>query len=392
VSGELRDVPCIVPYFADSLIARDPSYARRMADRSGDVLVWIDIENAPQVQYLFPFVQAFRRKGASVILTARNYGSALELLEARNASFHVVGAEFGKSKVAKVLGALTRARALASIVRQNGEPAVSLSASRASALAARWIGIPSYVIVDYEHASLGVYRFANSTIMYPDVIDSAALRRCGLRESQLVPFHGLKEDISLRDARLDAAADPFSEIADDTLVRILFRPPTETSHYFQPESRELALCALEYFASVPEAKVVYVPRHPWQYADISRFVWRNEPVVVEQPIAVPSLFRSVDLVVCSGGTMLREAAYLGVPAYSILKSRIGAVDRFLASIGRVKFIGHSNDLAEIEVRKARPTSRLATNPQLLDELVEIVLTAVENAKPWPLERQGNSRV
>ena len=51
--------------------------------------------------------------------------------------------------------------------------------------------------------------------------------------------------------------------------------------------------------------------------------------------AVPfvPLLKAVDLVICSGGTMLREAAYLGVPAYSIFKSRIGGVDRYLASIG-----------------------------------------------------------
>ncbi len=56
------------------------------AERSNPY-VWIDIDNPPQVQYLVPFVDAFRRRGASVALTARDYGNALELLALRTASF-----------------------------------------------------------------------------------------------------------------------------------------------------------------------------------------------------------------------------------------------------------------------------------------------------------------
>jgi predicted glycosyltransferase len=349
-----------------------------MGRNSGEPSVWIDIENAPQVQYLFPFVEAFRGRGSDVVLTARNYGSAVELLRERGASFHVVGAEVGRSKLAKAFSSLRRARGLASVVTKQGTPSVLLSASRASALAARWIGIPSFAMVDYEHANLIVHRLANSTILHPEAIDAAALRRSGIPERQLRAFRGLKEDITFAAAQNDGVrTDPFPEIVDSALVRVLFRPPTETSHYYQPESRELALRALEYFAGRSDAVVVYLPRHPWQHADISRLEWRNDPIVVDRPLAFTSLFQSVDLVVCSGGTMLREAAYLGLPAYSILKSRIGAVDRYLASIGRVRLVGSPAELPAIELRKAPSPSPLNSNPHLLDELVEIVLKAAK---------------
>jgi uncharacterized protein len=345
-----------------------------MGREAGELSVWIDIENAPQVQYLYPFVGAFERRGSEVVLTARDYGSALALLRERGASFEVVGAEVGRSKLAKAFSSLRRARGLASVLTRQGTPSVLLSASRASALAARWIGIPSFAMLDYEHANLIVHRLTNSTILHPEVIDAAALRRGGIRERQLIAFHGLKEDITFAAAQNDGVhTDPFPEIVDSALVRVLFRPPTETSHYYEPESRELALRALEYLAGRSEAVVVYLPRHPWQHADISRLEWRNDPIVVERPIAFTSLFRSVDLVVCSGGTMLREAAYLGVPAYSILKSRIGAVDRYLASIGRVHLVNSPAEVPTIELRKARSRSPLNSNPNLLDELAEIVL-------------------
>ena len=36
--------------------------------------------------------------------------------------------------------------------------------------------------------------------------------------------------------------------------------------------------------------------------------------------------------------MLREAAYLGIPAYSILRSEIGSVDRMLQAHGRLRIL------------------------------------------------------
>ena len=88
-----------------------------MAAELGNPFIWIDIDNPPQVQYLVPFANAFRERGAEVVMTARDYGNALELLSDRTSSFTPVGREFGGSRVAKVTGALRRARALTSLVR-----------------------------------------------------------------------------------------------------------------------------------------------------------------------------------------------------------------------------------------------------------------------------------
>ena len=364
-----------------------------MAAASGNLHVWIDVDNPPQVQYLVPFVEAFRRRGASVTLTARDYGNALELLELRGSSFRAVGKEFGRSKIAKVAGVVGRARELTLLFKRARGPDVLLCASRSSALAARWIGIPSFVIDDYEHANASFYRLTRSTILHPDAIDPALFLESGISPNRLVAFHGLKEDISLAGVNVDEVAPHrFPEIQDEALVRVLFRPPAEQSHYYDPKSRDFALRTLEHLAAQPDAVVVFSPRHHWQQADLDQFAWSNKPVVLEGPVPFVSLLKGVDLVVCSGGTMLREAACLGVPAYSILKSRIGGVDRHLASIGRVRLINSPEELSTIELRKAPPLAPLRGNPRLLDELVEIVLegarvsgaVAAKAARPgWP---------
>jgi predicted glycosyltransferase len=234
--------------------------------------------------------------------------------------------------------------------------------------------IPSFVIVDYEYANSSFYRLTRSTIMYPHVIDPSRFLASGIRQDRLIAFRGLKEDISLAGVDVhDVVPHGFSEIQDHRLVRVLFRPPSEQSHYYRPESRDLALRALEHLAAQRGVVVVFAPRHSWQSADLERLAWPNQPVVLDRAVPFVSLLKSVDLVVCSGGTMLREAAYLGVPAYSILKSPIGGVDRYLASIGRVHLIASAEELSTIELRKAPSLSPLNSNPRLLDELVEIVL-------------------
>jgi predicted glycosyltransferase len=336
--------------------------------------VWIDIDNPPQVQYLLPFVDAFRSRRASVLLTARDYGNTLDLLEQRSATVDQVGKEFGRSKIAKVVGMLRRTRALTSLIDKDAKPDVLLCSSRSAALAARLMGIPSFVIADYEYANSSVFRLTHSTILYPAVVDPTPFLASGMGADRLIPFQGLKEDISL--AGLDVAGTPphhFPQIDDDALVRVLFRPPAELSHYFDPRSRDLALHALEYLASREEAVVVFSPRHSWQHLDLERFDWKNKPIVLERAVPFVSLLKAADVLVCSGGTMLREAAYLGLPAYSIFKSPIGGVDRYLASIGRVGLIDSADELSNIELRKARPMSPLPGNPRLLDELVEFLL-------------------
>jgi predicted glycosyltransferase len=348
-----------------------------------NITAWIDIDNPPQVQYLVPFEDAFCRRDVHVVITARDYGNALELLARRRRFFHPVGKEFGRSKIAKAAGVLRRARTLTSFFAREGRPDVLLCASRSSALAARRMGVPSFVIVDYEYANTSFFRLTRSTILHPDVIDPAPLLASGVRQDQLIAFRGLKEDISFAGIDVtEVAPHRFPESHDNALVRVLFRPPSEKSHYYEPKSRSFALRTLEHLAGQPEAVVVFSPRHRWQQDDLARLAWYNNPVVLESPVPFVSLLKGVDLVVCSGGTMLREAAYLGIPAYSILKSKIGAVDRHLASIGRVRLVTSTEEFSMIELQKAPPLSPLRSNLNLLDELAEIVLEHMTTAATW----------
>lgn len=342
--------------------------------------IWIDIENPPQVQYLLPLRPAFERLGADVVVTARDYGNAFELLEQSGTPYAPVGESYGAAKWQKVAGLAGRTARLARHLRKTGRPDASVSASRAAAVTGRLLRHPSFVIIDYEHVSLAVFRLSGSYVLHPDAIDASAFRERGIPERKLVSFRGLKEDLSF--AGLDVEREPAHELpAAEGLVRALVRPAAEESHYYREESGQMTFRVLERLASDERAVVVFAPRYPRQAEYLSRFRWRNEPVVLDRAVPFVSLLKAVDLVVSSGGTMLREAAYLGVPAYSVFQGEIGGVDRHLAELGRLHLLSGVDDLDRLAVEKSGPLRPLSTNPGLVDEIAERVVASVGHTSP-----------
>lgn len=354
--------------------------------------VWLDIDNPPQVQYLFPFKAAFEARGFDVVITVRRYGNAVELLQRRTSDLHVVGRAFGASKLAKATGSLGRARSLMSVFRELGRPDVLLAASRPAALVARRYGIPSFIVGDYEFADSRVYRYTRSVILHPAVIDPASFTAQGIPKERLIAFEGLKEDITFAGIDIDAVP-PWHLVgrAGDGTVKVLVRPPAEKSHYYAEGSRTLSLAVLEHLAERADTTTVFAPRYPEQVDDVRSLEWRNPPIVLEKGVPFLSLLKAVDVVVCSGGTILREAAYLGIPAYSTFQSRLGDVDAHLARLGRVHVIAGPDDVASIKLRKRGALDPLRTNPALLDEIVELVEARLASSRKPDTERLRRAR-
>jgi predicted glycosyltransferase len=347
--------------------------------------LWVDIENEPQVQYLLPLVEAWRKLGMDAIVTARDYGATFALLESRGQHYHPIGASYGPTKRGKILGVFGRSFRLASLLAKEGAPDRLVSASRAGVLAARRLGVSSYVISDYEYANLSFFRWARATILFPDVIAREIYRQAGFPDERLIAFAGLKEDLTFAGVELDAIEPAsFEPNSASSLVRVLVRPPAEESHYYASDSRSLYLEALRHVARDTRSVVVLAPRYARQVDDLKEIQPSNAPIVITDPVPFISLLKAVDLVLCSGGTMLREAAYLGIPAYGIFKSRVGGVDRYLERIGRATLITRADDLDRLELEKASGLSPLVGNPSLVEELIDTLLQ-----RPGDLMAQRN---
>jgi predicted glycosyltransferase len=338
--------------------------------------IWVDIDNPPQTRYLLPLARRFEEAGHEVTITARGYGDTLAMLDSEGAEFEAIGSSFGKGLTRKLVGLAARARQLSDFVRRLPErPSLVLAGSRSAALAARRLRIPSFVIVDYEYVDLLVFSASGTSILFPSVIDAARFRRHGISAERLIPFDGLKEDISFADVDFGSVpAHVFG--ATNGAPRVLFRPPAEESHYYRRESRDLALELLRYLAG-NGAKVVFSPRFEWQIRYLESVSdWPEDPVVIERPIPFVSLLKGVDAVVSAGGTMLREAAYLGVPAYSVFRSRIGAVDRHLVSLDRLRMLSSASDFPRIDLSARGSLRPLHGESQVADDLSRVVIDRV----------------
>jgi predicted glycosyltransferase len=351
-------------------------------------LAWIDIDYTPQVQYLLPFKRTLEERGYRVVVTARDIGLSHELLREAGVPFEAVGGSFGVKTWRKASGTLLRARELTRLARRTAVPDLVIATGRSATLAARFMRRASFAIVDYEHVNVTIHRFSDSVLFFPDVIDAEAFLTRGLDPRQLIPFAGLKEDLSF--GAIDTHAVPAHEFTGipDGAVRVLVRPPTEESHYYRRESRDLTLAALERLSVQDDVVVILSPRHPWQVADLERCRWRNQPVVLDKAVPFVELLKAVDVVVAAGGTMVREAAYLGVPTYSLFQGQIGQVDRYLEQLGRIEMLTEVDDLDKLSLRRRDGFSPMPRKPWLVGELADRMLehttgraTSLQPAEP-----------
>jgi predicted glycosyltransferase len=346
-------------------------------DSSTPLRAWVDIENPPQAQYLVPLARALERRGADVLVTARDYGITFELLRAQGIEFEPVGRHFGASKRAKVVGTLRRVRDLRRILGERPRPHAVVSVSRSASLAARSLRIPSFAVCDYEYVNLSVFRLAGTYVIHPDVISPEAFRARGVSQRRLISFHGIKEDLSFADVDLASVpAHVFPELEGSRRLRVLFRPPAEESHYHRRESTELGALTLERLARDADVSVIFSPRYDWQVGTLGGFAWTVPPIVLREPVPFVSLLKSVDVVISGGGTMTREAAYLGVPAVSVFRGVSGQVDAYLERSGRLTVVRSAEELSSLDLHGLERAEPLRTNPSAPDDIVDAVLQAL----------------
>jgi uncharacterized protein len=118
-----------------------------------------------------------------------------------------------------------------------------------------------------------------------------------------------------------------------------------------------------------------LPRNKKQ-GDFMRQRWpqwfANHKTVIPPALDGLNLIWHSDLLVSGGGTMNREAAALGVPAYSIFRGPIGAVDRHLQQTGRLVLIESPEDVARKIRLEKRTRQTLLASRKTLDHIVNTI--------------------
>jgi len=308
--------------------------------------IWIDLDNSPHVPFFLPIIEKLEQSGCSVFVTARDCFQVCELADLLELRYKRVGRHYGKKTIWKVTGLGWRAmQLLPSVLRFRPHLALS-HGSRSQLIVANLLGIPSVTIADYEFAK--IWMLVRPTwVITPDVIPDEGVHRS---KEHILKYSGIKEDVYVPRFRPDPSSLGGLQLEGSSDVIVVIRPPATEAHYHRPESDKLFAAVLDYLGTKSQVRMILLPRNEHQATEI-RLRWK--PLFETRQIQIPShvidglnLIWHSDLVISGGGTMNREAAALAVPVYSIFRGTIGAVDRYLASVGRLTLIERPDEVPD----------------------------------------------
>ena len=348
--------------------------------------IWIDLDNTPHIPFFEPILEELTSRGYPLLVTARDAFQVCELADSKGLSYIKVGRHHGRNRALKAGGLLLRALQLSSLVNRE-KPALGVShGSRAQLLLCNWVGIPTVLIEDYEYAQFP-FMMRPTWIMAPEVIPDDVL---GWNHGRVRKYFGIKENVYVWKLVPDARVLDRLGLSDSDLI-VTVRPPATEAHYHNPESEKLFERFMDRACRTSGVRVVLMPRNRKQ----DEAIRRNRPdwfkdrktVVPDGVLDGMNLIWHSDLVVSGGGTMIREAAALGVPAYSIFRGPMGAVDRYLSDEGRLVLIDSVEDIdqkIQLVKRTRRSVSEVTSKRTLetiVDTIQEIADRAVHGMRP-----------
>jgi uncharacterized protein len=329
--------------------------------------VWVDITNSPHVLFFRPLIRLLQADGHEVEVTTREYAQTLELLELHGIAHQVVGPRHGGAGVlGKARALVSRLPALRRFAKSRAFDLALAHGSHELTLAARSLGIASATAHDYEFATLQhqLGLRAATRVVFPEAIPAERLAHLGARPPKLARYPGIKEEYYLADFEPDPAA---IEGIDPAKVLAVVRTPPDVSLYHR-HGNPLFAGVLERLGADESVHAVVLPRTREQRESI-RGLGLASLHVPDHAVDAPSLVALADLTVSAGGTMNREAAALGTPAYTTFSGRPGAVDEMLIAAGRLRPLEGASGL-EVRKRDAGDTARVRRDPRsLLDVLL-----------------------
>jgi uncharacterized protein len=321
--------------------------------------VWVDLTNSPHVLVMRPVVRVLERRGAEVLITARDFAQTLELCERHGLACERIGRHRGGALAAKGVGLLSRSAALTRWARGRRIDVALAHGSNDLAVAARLLGIPSTTAFDYEWAKVQHHincRLARAVVV-PEAIPPERLAPYGATAAKLRRYPGLKEEYYLADFEPDPSV--LAELGLDAARPIaVVRTPPAVSLYHRFENPLFG----EVLDRLRGEQTVVLPRTPEQRAELDGFI------VPDRAVDAQSLIAYADLVISAGGTMNREAVALGTPVWTTFEGRPGAVDDGLIAAGRLRRLTCAEDVT-LEKRVSAHEDRVRRDPDVLADLM-----------------------
>lgn len=339
--------------------------------------VWVDLTNTAHVLVLRPLVELLERQGHEVTVTARPLSHTVELLEDWGHPHAVLGRYGGAGKGGKALAAAERATKLIRFGRGRGFDCAIAHGSTDLPVACRVLGIPNTTMLDYEWAALQHHvncRLATRALA-PAAIPPNRLARYGAGPSKLVRYPGLKEEYYLAGFEPDPGVLEDLGVAREEMLCVVRTAPSYAMYL--RGSPDALLPRVLSRLNEAEVQTVVLARTGEQ-ADSLTDLGLDRLIIPPRAVDGRSLVAFADVLVSGGGTMNREAAVLGTPAWSTFEGRLGAVDEMLIREGRLHLL---RDPSEISLEKKASDSLQARRRRDPAELLRLALAPMPEAAP-----------
>jgi hypothetical protein len=316
--------------------------------------IWIDLDNSPHAHFFPPIVKRLEEAGYDVLLTVRRFGQVEEIAQSHGLDYVVIGRHrtphfFLTRAAATVIRALRLA-----IFAHRNRPAIAVNhGSRAQVLAAWLLRIPVMAIYDYEFVYSELFSRMATKLLLPETIPSLTLERLKVNMKKVIRYPGFKENVYLSGWH-DSPAVMDELKLDPCRLIITVRPPATWAHYQDPFSDVLFRALVERLRGDHDSQVIVLPRTLEQGEKLkSSYGMRSAPFQVsDRSVDALSLMALSDAVLSGGGTMAREAAIIGTPAYSLFAGKPGAVDAALERDGKLTILRRIEEVRNLRFEKS----------------------------------------
>jgi uncharacterized protein len=320
--------------------------------------IWIDLDNSPHPHFFAPIIRQLEEAGYGVLITVRRFGQVEEIARSHGLQYEVIGRHrTHRFFLARALATAVRALQLAVYGRPRRAVIAVNHGSRAHVLAAWLLRIPVITLYDYEFVSSGLFSRMATKILLPEAIPTITLEHQRVNMKKVIRYPGYKENLYLSGLRFSPGVINELQLDPRRLI-ITVRPPATWAHYHHAHSEVLFRAAVERLREEQDSQVIVLPRTREQGEELkSSYGMRSPPFQVsEKAVDALSLMAHSDAVVGGGGTMTREAAIIGTPAYSLFAGKPGAIDAALERDGKLTILRTIEEVRDLRFEKKVPAS------------------------------------
>ena len=336
--------------------------------------IWVDLTDASSVVFFAPVVRRLEDAGHTVTLTARRFAGADLVLRRYGLGGVLTTQHRGGGPGTRAVGLVNRTAQLIGSASSGRFDVAAGSHASDFVLTAWTLAVPQMTVLDPDR--LGRSNLVNvrlvDEVAVPEAVPVAGLTSLGATRDKLFRYPGFKEEYYLHDAQPDPDALAQLGVPPKHIAGVV-RPAAPAMRLpagESPEADETALVdLLAALAGRRHVTLVVVARDEDQRR---RLLAPGLPGVLVPggPVDGVGLLAAADFVVGHGGVMLREAAALGTPAYTLSPSA-GPVEASLLGDGRLKRVSAAGDIA-LHKKDTRTTTALPRDPWLFaDRLLDL---------------------